>query len=348
MGRPRKHAIMLPSGVHRIRRPSGRVVYYWHPGRGTPEEAAWKGQWRRLPDDPESPAFWQAIRAAQEGPEKRVGGIARMIATYRASPRYDGLSEATRRDYDRYLDDMTARFGDLEPYAIEPHHVAALRDEFGDTPSKADHYVSVIRTVYAWGVERGFAKFNPAADISTIARVTPYEPWPQWAWELVPLMRRELRIACFLGLYTGQRLGDILKMQLGHVEQGRVRVRQSKTGKELVIKLHGRLRPILDECKENATIFLVSRQDGSPFTPDQFHAMWGREKKRSEFDRLRRHRPAIVFHGLRKSAVCKLLEAGCTPKQVSAVTGMSLGMVEHYSRKVDQLTMADSAMERWE
>jgi integrase len=302
-----------------------------------------------LPDDPNSPAFWAAIERAQAIPAVTTeGGIARMVRAYQDSPKYAGLAESTRRDYDRYLHAMVNLWGNRDPHEVEPYHVAALRDSFGDTPSKADHYVAVIRTVYAWGLERGFAKLNPADSISTIARVEPYEPWPQWAWELVPLMRRELRIACFLGLYTGQRLGDVLRMQLGHVEDGRVRVRQSKTRKELLIKLHGSLRPILDECRDNATIFLVSRQDGSPYTVDQFHAMWGREKKRTALSRLRDHRPPIVFHGLRKSATCKLLEAGCSAKEVGAVTGMSLAMVEHYSRAVEQLRLGDSAMGQWE
>ena len=142
------------------------------------------------------------------------------------------MAEATRRDYDRYLVDFRRRFGDLGPEKMEPHHIAALRDSFGHTPSKADHYVAVCRAIFGWGVERGFVRANPAIGISTIAKVEPYEPWPHWAWELVPLMRRELRVACFLALYTGQRLGDILRMQLGHVEDGRVKVRQSKTRKE--------------------------------------------------------------------------------------------------------------------
>ena len=350
MGRPRKASVMLPKGVNRIKRRSGRIAYYWHPGRGTADEDRLREQWRRLPDDPDSPEFWQAIRDADEAPPvKPVGGIERMVNEYQRSPRYLGLADATRRDYDRYLADLTTTWGDMDPKAIKPHHVAALRDSFGSTPSKADHYVAIIRTVYAWGIERGHAEFNPAENVSTIAKVEPYEPWPQWAWELVPLMRRELRVACFLALYTGQRLGDILRMQLGHVDAGRVTVRQSKTRKDMVIKLHSALRPVIDECRENATIFLVSRQDGSPFTVDQFHAMWGREMDP------KKNRPAmairqagLVFHGLRKSAVCKLLEAGCTHKEVAAVTGHSHGMIEHYAKSVDQLKLNEAAMRKME
>ena len=56
----------------------------------------------------------------------------------------------------------------------------------------------------------------------------------------------------------------------------------------------------------------------------------------------------LVFHGLRKSAVCKLLEAGCTHKEVAAVTGHSLGQIEYYSRSADQLRLNEAAMRKME
>ena len=41
----------------------------------------------------------------------------------------------------------------------------------------------------------------------------------------------------------------------------------------------------------------------------------------------------LVFHGLRKSAVVMLLEAGCTTAEVAAITGQSFDMVEHYESR---------------
>jgi hypothetical protein len=40
----------------------------------------------------------------------------------------------------------------------------------------------------------------------------------------------------------------------------------------------------------------------------------------------------LVFHGLRKSAVVMLLEAGATEGEVAAVTGQSMQMVAHYAK----------------
>jgi len=55
-----------------------------------------------------------------------------------------------------------------------------------------------------------------------------------------------------------------------------------------------------------------------------------------------------VFHGLRKSAVVFLLEAGCTDAQVCAITGQSREMVEHYAKQVNQRRLAAAAILKWE
>ena len=55
-----------------------------------------------------------------------------------------------------------------------------------------------------------------------------------------------------------------------------------------------------------------------------------------------------VFHGLRKSAVVFLLEAGCTDAEVSSITGQSRQMVEHYAKQVNQKKLAAAAVLKWE
>lgn len=67
---------------------------------------------------------------------------------------------------------------------------------------------------------------------------------------------------------------------------------------------------------------------------------------RDVFKPFREHR--WVFHGLRKNAVCLLLEVGCTEAQVAAIVGMSLQMVAHYSKQVSKFRLARGAMKVFE
>ncbi len=56
----------------------------------------------------------------------------------------------------------------------------------------------------------------------------------------------------------------------------------------------------------------------------------------------------LVFHGLRKSAVVMLLEAGCTTAEVASITGQSYEMVEQYAKQVSQRKLAAAAIAKWE
>lgn len=79
---------------------------------------------------------------------------------------------------------------------------------------------------------------------------------------------------------------------------------------------------------------------------DGFKGSWGDELNRPIMQELRARR--LVFHGLRKSAVVTLLEAGATDAEVSAITGQSREMVAHYSRQVNQSKLAAAAILKWE
>jgi hypothetical protein len=61
------------------------------------------------------------------------------------------------------------------------------------------------------------------------------------------------------------------------------------------------------------SIHIATNSHGAPWTQDGFRTSWGRLLERLELP------GRLVFHGLRKSAVVMLLEAGCTTAEVAAV-----------------------------
>ena len=85
---------------------------------------------------------------------------------------------------------------------------------------------------------------------------------------------------------------------------------------------------------------------GTSWTRDGFKASWQEELNRDEFKPHRERR--LVFHGLRKSVVVFLLEAGCTDAETAAITGQSRDMVEHYAKQVNQKRLAATAILKWE
>jgi hypothetical protein len=82
-----------------------------------------------------------------------------------------------------------------------------------------------------------------------------------------------------------------------------------------------------------------------PWTQNGFRASWQKALK-GPLAAIRTE--GLVFHGLRKSAVVMLLEAGATEAEVAAITGQSLQMVAHYAKQVNQQRLASSAILKWE
>jgi len=174
----------------------------------------------------------------------------------------------------------------------------------------------------------------------------PYEPWP---WSMIELVREvapaRLWEAAALALYTGQRRGDVLSMRWSDIESDQIQVEQSKTGKRLWVPVHKDLRSILKELPRTGE-FVLRNDHGAPWTESAFKSAWRRlmDDERLGYIKTRR----LVFHGLRKSAVVMLLEAGCTDAEVAAITGQSRDMVEHYALAVNQRRLAAAAILKWE
>ena len=57
----------------------------------------------------------------------------------------------------------------------------------------------------------------------------------------------------------------------------------------------------------------------------------------------------LTFHGLRYTAAANLAEAGCSNKEIAAITGhRSLAMIEKYTRGADQERLAGAAIVKLE
>ena len=145
------------------------------------------------------------------------------------------------------------------------------------------------------------------------------------------------RLALALLLYTAQRRGDVIHMGRQHVRGGMISVHQKKTGTKLQIPVHPSLGKVLESTAADHLTFLVTER-GVPFSEAGF-GNWFRE--RCDEAGLGR----CSAHGLRKAACRRLAEAGCSEKQIAALSGhISLSEVQRYTKAADQVRLAREAM----
>jgi integrase len=132
-------------------------------------------------------------------------------------------------------------------------------------------------------------------------------------------MRRAFRLLeC-----SGQRPSDVLRMGWQHDDGEFIRVRQQKTGK-LVEIYRGELGTMIDGWR--AILPVVPVAEGAPFATI-VHQPNGRPYGMKQFDQLFRR---VADHAglgdlqardLRRTAVTRLYEAGCSEGLISAITG---------------------------
>jgi len=275
-------------------------------------------------------------------PPPREDTVTVLIHTWQQSPEWAQMADKTRREWLRYCRIVDAAWGRQPVIAIEPRHVLALRDTLATKPATANNLIRCLSSMLAWSVPRGWRAENPCREVRPLKGGDAYAPWP---WDVIEAVKSDVRPdlwhAVALALYTGQRQGDVIAMRWDALTPNGIAVRQAKTGKQLLLPIHRELRAELDAIPRRAVTILTTK-GGRPWTVDGFRTTWGKARPDILAER------GLVFHGLRKSAVVMLLEAGCTDAEVAAITGQSREMVEHYARMVNQQQLARSAVLKWE
>jgi integrase len=152
-----------------------------------------------------------------------------------------------------------------------------------------------------------------------------------------PMGTRE-RLAFMILLYTGQRVGDAIRMRRSDIVNGTIHVVQGKTDAELFIALHPALERAIKAGPANG-LYLVGDKNGRPIRRATLSTLIAKAAARAGLPKI------CVAHGLRKAALRRLAEYGSTSKEIAAVSGhRTLGEIERYTRQADQERMARTAI----
>lgn len=334
-----------PRLPHLIRERSrhGRIVWYFRMG---------KGARIRLPDVYGSPEFLAAYNAALTGgppaaPERAgKGSLAWLIARYRESSAWAGLSEATRYQRDRIFAGVIEKAGTVAYADITAANIRKGREDRQATPFMANNYLRAVKGLFAWATEAEFIAENPAADVTEIAVKTKgHEPWTaedvrrfEARW---PEGTRE-RVWLHTLLFTGFRLGDACAVGWQHVstetlEDGSrlhwIGMRAEKTGEWLEIPVLPPLAATL-EAGPTADLAWISNAHGRPFVKEAFGNAFRDACRAAGIT-------GKSAHGLRKALASIAAEIGASEEMMQAWFGwQSNRMSSIYTRGASKKAMA--------
>jgi integrase len=250
--------------------------------------------------------------------------LPRMVDLYESSPEFRKLAVSTQNTYSIYLKRVSDELRLAPARELARSDLIRLRDTMASTPGAANAMVRTVGALFKWARTREYVDHDPCKGIEKFES-GDYEPWPP------DLLRAALAhddeaisLPVALLYFTAQRIGDVCALRWSDLRDGYVCLDQQKTDKSMEIRLHSDLVERLRNAPKRGLTILADA-NGRP------QPVVSLRQRLQRFAAL--HGYEVVPHGLRKNAVNAFLEAGCSVAETAAVTGQSLGMVEHYAKQ---------------
>ena len=201
----------------------------------------------RLPGLPWSPPFMAAYQEALDGPQLIVGAkrtkpgsVSAVIASYYSSLEFRSLAGGTQKMRRAILERFRAAHGD-KPIALLPTKFIAV--VLGTMkPFAARNWLKTIRHLTQYCIAQEMCAADPTQGIKLPrAKTDGHHTWTDneiAQYEAAHPVGSNARLALALGVYTGLRRGDAVKVGPQHLRNGVLTVRQEKTGGTIRIPVH--------------------------------------------------------------------------------------------------------------
>jgi len=295
----------------------GREVTYYY---------AWKGG-PRLPGKPGDPEFLagykEAIARKREAP---AGVLLSVINAYQASGEFVELAPRTRADYVKQIRKIEVEFGDFPLDALPDRRTRAeflaWRDRLAvQSKRQADYSFAVLALILSWAHNRGLVLVNPCEKGGRLYRARRSDKIWTDADEAAFMAKapQHLHLALLLGIWTGQRQGDLLRLPWKAYDGETIRLTQAKTGVTVSIPVGLPLKEALD-LAQRACLTILATARGKSWSAHGFSASWRKACAKAGV-------VGVTFHDLRGTAVTRLAVAGATVPEIASVTGHSLADV---------------------
>ncbi|ANN71513.1 integrase [Bordetella bronchialis] len=206
-----------------------------------------KGKWQRLGSESDLHGALQEYARLVAAP---TDGMVALID--KALPAVtEGRAPATVKQYQYCAQLLKEVFADFRPEQVRHGDIVQMMDGFKDRQAIANRMLTVLRLVFRWALDRELVQADPTVSVQRFKQTARerlisdrefaaiYQhaaPWLQCVMDL-----------CYL---TGQRIGDVLKIERGHLQEEGVFIEQQKTGKKLIVGWTPELREAVERAKK--------------------------------------------------------------------------------------------------
>ncbi|MGH1483860.1 MAG: tyrosine-type recombinase/integrase [Geminicoccales bacterium] len=266
---------------------------------------------------------WRA--RCERAPGSAEGTVAWCIRKFTSDPEFQTKSASTKSIYISIYKTLEDMVGDLHISEINRRFLYEYRDQFIDRPRRGNQILSTIQSLLSYCLDRGIISENPAIKMKMFST----DPRDQvWSTEQETAFikaaedagRPFLVLGMALGIYTAQRIGDLMSLPWSGYDGEWISLTQQKTKKHVDIPVLSPLRTALEKTPKCSPIILVDSA-GRPFKPARFRK-WFRETCEAAGIK------GMQFRDLRRTSVVRMAEQGVEVQNIAAITGHTLGATQ--------------------
>jgi len=323
-------------GINRVRKrlADGTIKTYHYAWKGGPPLRGALG----------SPEF---IASFNEAVARKVvvpsGTLLSLLQQYQTSSDFTALAVSTRRGYIALIKRIENKFSDFPLSALTDRRTRGIFKDWRDSIAaasgrrQADYTWSVLARILLWSLDRGLILKNPCERGGRLYRASRNEKI--WTDDdeasFLKHAPAHLHLALLLGLWTGQRQGDLLRLPWSAYDGTHIRLRQSKTGARVSIPVGASLKVALDlAAKSKRGPIILASTEQRPWTSDGFRTSWRKACRKAGI-------VGVTFNDLRGTAVTRLALAECSEAEIATITGHSLrdvaAILDRYLARTDKL-----------
>ena len=160
------------------------------------------------------------------------GGMAALVDETLRHIRSD-LADSTFRQYLGAAKVIKRKLVNFSPEQVRSKNIARIKKDMKDTPSMANRVLTVLRLVFSYAVEEERIDSNPCYGIKPYPekkrdRLLSLDEWISIYWCAGARLQLIMRVEYL----TGQRIGDVLSIQMDQITAEGIEFTQVKTGAE--------------------------------------------------------------------------------------------------------------------
>ena len=314
------------TGIHSVKatlKDGSKAVYYY----------AWRGG-PRLKSNPGTLAFLQEFVRATKSRKKSVASetLGWLASQYHLSADFQKLRPSTRGDYERIIAVINIKWGDMPLKALEAKGARTLfinwRDEMRSTPRSADLHIAILSRIISWGKDREYVIRNPLERVGKLHKTTRKDDiwFPSQIEKMLTHGAPHIANVVKMALWTMQRQSDVLTMTTVSYDDGRIWIKQGKTGARVRVRPAEELHPILNEAKANRRKRILVNSRGENWTSSGFRASFRKEMARLKISGVR-------FNDLRGTAITYAYAKGVDLERIAEISGHSKDECEAIIRR---------------